>query len=184
MIVKITLDSLIIIVSLTVCFLIPEKIDNPYWGLFIGSIMAGAIILCLMDLAGMRRRMKHKEPIKQPIRPFNIITEAVLLSEEGERGIRKWEMAAKTSLLIGKEQKDEQVDIDLSETEYAALVDEQHCILNFAAGVWYVEDLYSKNGIRVRKQEDGVCYKIASDRPCRLEKGDVLFVANTKLLFR
>lgn len=38
------------------------------------------------------------------------------------------------------------------------------------------------NGIRVRKISDGLCYRVSRNRPCRLESGDMLFIANTKLL--
>ena len=47
---------------------------------------------------------------------------------------------------------------------------------------WFVEDLNSHNGIRIRKIDDGVCYKIMQNHPCRLKPGDVIYIANTKLL--
>ena len=52
---------------------------------------------------------------------------------------------------------------------------------NFCLDQWYVEDLGSQNGVKVRKAEDGECYKVMG-RPCRVQAGDVLYIANTKLL--
>ena len=46
---------------------------------------------------------------------------------------------------------------------------------------WYVEDFGSQNGVKIQKAEDGQCYKILG-RPCRIQAGDILYIANTKLL--
>lgn len=47
-----------------------------------------------------------------------------------------------------------------------------------------IEDLHSNNGVRIQKRRDGQCYKLAKDRPCKLIKGDIVLIANTKLLVR
>ena len=46
---------------------------------------------------------------------------------------------------------------------------------------WYVEDLESHNGVKVKKVEDGECYRVLH-RPCRVTAGDILYIANTTLL--
>ena len=73
------------------------------------------------------------------------------------------------------------MDVDLEGCEYGAFVDYQHAALNYSLDQWYVEDLGSSNGVRVQKVEDGNCYRI-TDRPCRVMAGDVLYIANTRLL--
>lgn len=129
-------------------------------------------------------RISNKKPLQlsQPL-GVPIITRVTLMGEDNQL-VRSWELQGKTALIIGKKEEKYEVDVDLEESEYSALIDNQHAILNYAGGEWYIEDLYSKNGIRVQKQEDGLCYKIAKDKPCKLCKGDIVLIANTKLLFR
>lgn len=175
---NIILDSFIIAICILGCFLIPDKIENSVF-VFIGiSMLMIIIVLTFTDIIKMLIMKTNKQTIDL------IITELVLLSEEEEKPIQVWEMQGRTSLLIGKDEKEHPVDIDLRETEYSALIDDQHAVLNYAGGDWYIEDLYSNNGIRIRKKEDGVCYQIAKEHPCKLAKGDILLIANTKLLLR
>jgi len=71
----------------------------------------------------------------------------------------------------------------LGNCEYGALVSIQHAVLNFSLDTWYLEDLGSENGIKIKKADDGNCYQVASNRPVILETGDVIYIARTKLLF-
>ena len=109
------------------------------------------------------------------------IRELILLYEN-EKPVKAWDLAGKVSLLIGRDNPEEPVDVDLGECEYAALIDERHAVLNYCMDAWYVEDLNSKNGIRIKKVDDGICYKVMKSRPCRLLPGDMILIANTKLL--
>ena len=47
-----------------------------------------------------------------------------------------------------------------------------------------MEDLGSTNGISVKKAGDGRTYKLSSDTPCRLERGDCLYIGLNRLLLR
>lgn len=109
------------------------------------------------------------------------IRELILL-DENEKPVKAWDLAGKVSLLIGRDNREEPVDVDLGECEYSALIDEQHAVLNYCMEAWYVEDLNSRNGVRIRKADDGLCYRVMKSRPCRLLSGDIIFIANTKLL--
>ena len=114
------------------------------------------------------------------------ITEIVLLSEE-DTELMAWELYGKTSAVIGRDARDrreEQVDIDLSRSPFASMVDVEHAVLNFSAGGWYVEDLGSANGLRLKKAGGGKAYRLSADTPCRLEKGDCLYVGMDRLLLR
>lgn len=108
--------------------------------------------------------------------------ELILLNEE-ERPVKSWDLTGKTAVVIGRRNKDEDVDIDLSDCEYSALINIQHGVLNYCLDCWYLEDLNSKNGIRIRKVEDGICYQVTQSRPCKISSGDVIYIARTKLLF-
>jgi len=109
------------------------------------------------------------------------IRELILL-DENEKPVKAWDLAGKVSLLIGRDNEQEPVDVDLNECEYSALIDYQHAVLNYCMDAWFIEDLNSQNGIRIRKVDDGLCYKVMKSRPCRLMPGDMIYIANTKLL--
>lgn len=108
--------------------------------------------------------------------------ELVLLNEE-EKPIRAWDLTGKTAMVIGRKSRDEQVDVDLGDCEYSALINVQHAVLNYSLDTWYLEDLGSQNGIQIKKVEDGKCYQVAPNRPCKVSAGDVIYIAKTKLLF-
>ncbi len=111
------------------------------------------------------------------------ITEVVLLSEE-DTELCTWDIYGRTAAVIGRDVKENQVDIDLNAGPYASMVDIEHAVMNFASGSWYVEDLKSRNGIRVKKAEDGKIYQLSADTPCRVERGDILYVGLNRLLLR
>lgn len=108
------------------------------------------------------------------------IQRLILLDEDG-KPVRSWDLQGKVSQIIGKAGQDQELDIDLSDCEYSSFIDFQHAVLNFCLDQWYVEDLGSQNGVKVRKVEDGECYRVIH-RPCKVVAGDILYIANTKLL--
>lgn len=108
------------------------------------------------------------------------ITKLVLMDEEGIN-MNEWELKGKKSLLIGKYSKNNEVDIDLSSAEYASLISKQHAVLNFAANNWYIEDIGSCNGVGIKKGNDILKKKIQKDSPYKLDSGDIIYIANTKL---
>lgn len=112
-----------------------------------------------------------------------LATEIVLLSEE-ETELCIWDIYGKTAVVIGRDIRENQVDIDLNNSPYASMVDIEHAVMNYSSGSWYVEDLGSKNGIKVKKAMDGKIYQLSADTPCKLECGDVLYVGLNRLLLR
>lgn len=149
------------------------------WLLFI-LFMAFAMI-ALNDL--IDQFLPHKREKKYGnLEEMDQHTRELILLDEDEKPIKAWDLAGRVSLLIGRDNPQEPVDVDLEECEYSALIDEQHAVLNYCMDSWYVEDLNSGNGIRVRKISDGLCYRVMKNRPCRLEAGDLLYIANTKML--
>jgi FHA domain. len=111
------------------------------------------------------------------------ITEIVLLNEE-DKPLMSWDIYGKTAMVIGRDVRENQVDIDLGQSPYASMVDIEHAVLNYSAGSWYVEDLGSRNGISVRKASDGRIYKLSRDTACRLERGDCLYIGLNHLLLK
>jgi hypothetical protein len=115
------------------------------------------------------------------IEPQKIISKISLIDKNGEP-VSSWELYGKISLIIGKDIGENFVDIDLSQSPYAAMVDVEHAILNYSHGNWYVEDLDSKNGISIKKVGRKKPYKLSSTEPCKLDFGDIIFIGNCQLL--
>lgn len=105
----------------------------------------------------------------------------LLLLDEQNKPVRSWSMAGRISMVIGRRNDEEEVDVDLEDCAYSTFVEFQHAALNCCLDRWYLEDLGSVNGVRVQKAADGCCYQV-SNRPCRVEAGDIIHIANTRLL--
>lgn len=176
---KIT-DAGIVLCAAALAVYAAVEITNVWrWPLFV-FLMALALI-ALNNLIDQFTPHEREEKYGNMQETDRGVRELILL-DENEKPVKAWDLAGKVSLLIGRDNPGEPVDVDLEECEYSALIDEQHAVLNFCMDAWYVEDLNSLNGIRVRKINDGLCYRVAKSKPCRLESGDLLFIANTKLL--
>lgn len=111
------------------------------------------------------------------------IKQLILVDEDGNYK-REWNINGKISLLIGKNTKNNEVDIDLASTDYSYLISKQHAVLNFASNNWYVEDIGSSNGVGIKKLNDNVKRKLFKDVPYKLESGDTIYIANTQLIIK
>ncbi len=110
-----------------------------------------------------------------------IINKISLIDETGAV-VSSWELYGKVSMVIGKDVGENFVDIDLSRSPYAAMVDVEHAVLNYADGDWYIEDLDSKNGIALQKIGQKKIYKLSAVEPCKLDFGDIIFIGNCQLI--
>lgn len=115
--------------------------------------------------------------------PTAKVTEVLLLNEE-DQTLATWSLYGKVSMVIGRDVGENQVDINLMPSTYASTVEVEHAVLNYTGGSWYVEDLGSKNGVSVQSSKDGRKYKLASDQPCKLDAGDIIYIGLARLLIR
>ena len=149
-----------------------------------GKVCLGAAVLLTTAAIGdLSRRMRKKPEQKtapEKKEEMFAVRELVLLNEKN-KPLKSWELSGQTALIIGRKNKDEEVDVDLGDCEYGAFVEPQHAVLNFSRERWYLEDISQENGVRVKKAEDGIIYRLAG-RPCRVGAGDVIYIANTRLL--
>ena len=109
-----------------------------------------------------------------------IVSKISLIDKAGET-VSSWELYGKVSMIIGKDIGENFVDIDLSRSPYAAMVDVEHAILNYSNGSWYIEDLDSKNGVAIKKVGQKKSYKLSATEPCKLDFGDIIFIGNCQL---
>lgn len=107
------------------------------------------------------------------------LTELVLLSEDDKK-LARWNIYGKNGLVIGRDIGENQVTINLEDTTYASMIDREHAVLNYSGDSWYIEDISEKNGVSVQKK-DGRKYKLSYGKPCRLEGGDIIYIAMTRL---
>ncbi len=150
---------------------------NESWSpVFLGFALV-FLLFVLMDLCRLFL-IREKEMSCEP--DFSAVFQLILL-DEYDKPVKSWDMTGRISLVIGRAGREAEVDVDLQDCEYSSFIDCQHAALNFSQDCWYVEDLGSRNGVKVRKVEDGQCYRVMG-RPCRLSAGDVLYIANTRLL--
>lgn len=110
------------------------------------------------------------------------IGKLILIDEEKGINIKAWDITGKASVLIGKTTKDGEVDVDLSEVAYSTLVSRQHAVMNYAADSWYIEDIGSANGSGIKRMNENSKFRMEKGQPYKLNAGDIIYIANTKLL--
>jgi hypothetical protein len=144
-----------------------------------GAIISIAIIFGIACFVNLYNRLHKQEVLKDE----SNISGIELVNEDNEI-IRTWDIGEKISFLIGKNTIDEHVFIDLNSSIYSTLIENNHAVLNYAAGKWYIEDLSSRSGVSIQKIDDNKKYRIVKDTPCELKKGDIIFISKVKLLLK
>lgn len=182
---KRVIDLAVVFICLTVigtALLYPDQVRGGT-----AVVLTAAVICCICLPLAVRDKDRGRETTgimkkNLPSEP-ELITEIVLLNEE-DKPLMTWDLYGKTAMVIGRDVGENQVDIDLGQSSYASMVEIEHAVLNYSAGSWYVEDLGSSNGIRIKKAGDGRLYNLSVDTPCRLERGDCLYIGLNRLLVR
>jgi predicted small secreted protein len=114
------------------------------------------------------------------IKPRSKIRRIQLLNQQ-EAIVKEWYITDEQGLLIGKSYQSNPVDIDLSETEYAALIEKVHATINFVKGAWYLEDMGSRNGTGVKARNQTGITRLEDDEKVQLQVGDRIYIAKTAL---
>ncbi|MFF2157706.1 FHA domain-containing protein [Paenibacillus chitinolyticus] len=123
----------------------------------------------------------YRMPVEKPER--EAIAKLVLLNEDGE-SVKEWYIQGETSLLIGKSSGQNEVDIDLADTEYASLIQSEHAVLNRSGREWFIEDVDSESGVGIQKSGRSPRDKQEVEEPHKLDVGDIVYIANTRLLVK
>lgn len=108
----------------------------------------------------------------------------IILKDEDGKNLKVWELSNKTSLLLGKKTQNNEVDIDLTSDIYASLISREHAILNFTGKHWYFEDVGSSNGSGMKRKSEEKKFKVEEGKSYKVGSGDILYIANTKLLVK
>lgn len=178
---KMWIDMMILLIScfgvLVVWYCQPSKLVVQL------TIVLALLIGGFAGIDWMKQYINREQTLAIVEQAAGYIAHELVLLNEDEKPIRGWDLTGKTAIVIGRRNRDEEADVDLSDCEYSALVNVQHAVLNFCMDAWYLEDLDSQNGVQIKKAEDERRYRLAPNRPCKISAGDVIYIAKTKLLF-
>lgn len=105
----------------------------------------------------------------------------VSLLNENDGIIYSWSVYGKISVVIGRDVRENHVDIDLSRSKYAGQIAVEHAVMNWANGEWYIEDISEDIGIDIKKN-NGKRQKLADDTACKIEYGDIIYIGAARLL--
>ena len=111
------------------------------------------------------------------------ISYVALIGEQGNE-LLKWSLEGKTAIVIGKGTEAEPVDIDLSGSAMAQMISKQHAVLNYTDNGWYVDDIDSRNGTRVKKKNQSALLDVKLVGAVEVEAGDIIYIANALLQLR
>lgn len=136
-------------------------------------LIFGIIGICFMVLAVMDKN--RTEGKNQYCGSRKGISRILLLGEEGNI-TAVWDIYGKTSVVFGRDERENQVDVNLKNTDYAGTIDGEHAVMNYCDGNWYIEDLESENGTRLQRGGEGKKYRVSSREPCRVEKNDIIYL--------
>ena len=139
--------------------------------------MFSFLVVGLLTYFSIKDFLLEKEKIQD-----TFLSELVLLSEE-DTAVKTWNILGKNSIVIGKKNSEEEIDIDLSGTHFAGTVSEVHAVLNYVEGSWYIEDMQSKNGTQIKGFLEDKLYNI-KDGQSKLSKKDYIFIGLNKLQIR
>ncbi|MCE5170366.1 FHA domain-containing protein [Paenibacillus profundus] len=168
----IVIDLLIAVIAAAALFYVYVWNIDPVLKVTVGVLLAAAVVIYAV------RRVRSRTLLQEE---GATIAKLVLLNEEGE-SVKEWYIHGETSLLIGKNSAQSEVDIDLSDSEYASLISKHHAVMNYASGNWFVEDLDSHNGVGIRQAGSRTASRLEVEEPYRIESGDIICIANTRIL--
>lgn len=177
--VKIAADIIILLCSGILLLSVSIGNADKSWFWIFLCVLLVIMIVAVIDLS-VQVREKDAGYTDSPPADDIAIRQLILLDEQN-KPIKSWDLSGKIAVVIGKRNAEEEVDVDLEDCEYSTFINPQHAALNFCQNFWYIEDLGSQNGVQVKKVEDGGCYKVLN-RPCRVMPGDIIYIANTRLL--
>lgn len=162
------LDLLILLFSWLCLRRLPDYVPSLETSALIAVLAAEGILLLSIERTGGTEKQKQRQ---------RKMATVLMLLNDAERTVRTWTIEGEISLVIGRDLPDGLPGIDLADTEYSALIDAQHAVLNFTAAGWVVEDLRSKNGVSIQRPGNDAPQRIAPGVPYRITPGDILLIA-------
>lgn len=132
-------------------------------------------LLLILFILYMIRRKRADETLVEGDEVSQLV-----LKDPDNKNIQQWNITGEVSLIFGKED----VDIDLSNAVYSSLISRQHAVMNNTGDNWYFEDIGSQNGSGLKKRNGNTKFKVQRGKPYQINVGDVIYIANTKILIK
>lgn len=154
--------------------------SNLTKGIYIGVILVFACIYMWFIYCKATSELQVASPVPMAREREVHIKKIVLLNDE-HQVLKQWDIVGKAGLVIGKNTENNKVDIDLSDTALAALISDEHALLNYTNTNWYVEDFDSEQGTAVQKYYDSNINYLNKSEPVQLEIGDYIYIGKTIL---
>lgn len=159
------------------------EIDIVMKGIYGGILFVFACAYMWIIYMKATKELVVATPVENPSMKNVYIRKICLLNNE-HNVLRQWDIEGKAGLLIGKNTKEEKVDIDLSDTALATLVSAQHALLNYTNGNWFIEDFDSEQGTMVKKASEMEMRYLNKAEPVQLDSGDYIYIGKTILQVR
>ena len=113
-------------------------------------------------------------------RPRSKISKIQLLNDR-EEIVKEWYIRDEQGLLIGKNFQNQYVNLDLSDADFAVLIEKQHATLNCFDGKWFLSDLGSRNGTRVKTVQASKVKRLVGEEMVIVNPGDRIYIAKSIL---
>lgn len=166
---------LILIISLTVYYIyfINQDWNIKAIGVFL-LLFEGFVLVTLKNK--FTQNVLHTYEIAS-------IKRIVLVTNEQDTE-KEWLCENSKAFLIGKSTEVQNVDIDLADLQCNAYISQEHAVMNYSNGYWYIEDLASRNGVGLKKFDEEYAYKLKPFTSYKLDEGDIIYISKAKLLLR
>lgn len=176
---KKAIDWIIAILSLVIVIILVLGTDCSWGWIAIAVVFSLVHVFMAFTKDRSTKTGVMDMPANSSILPDTALTEVVLLGEDNGR-LASWNIYGKNGLVIGRDVGENHVEINLDNSIYASMIDVEHAVLNYSGDSWYIEDISEKNGVSIQKR-DGKKYRLTYGKPCKLEKGDIIYIALTRL---
>lgn len=173
---KKVINWLIALLSMAIAMLLAFGTETS--GLWIFIVMVFSLLHVVMAVR-VEDNPESTASRREGVLPRTALTELVLLGEENDR-LASWNIYGKNGIVIGRDVGENHVTVNLEGSAYASMIDIEHAVLNYSGDNWYIEDISEKNGVSIQKQ-DGRKYKLAYGKPCKLERGDIIYIALVRM---
>ncbi|MGN0161120.1 MAG: FHA domain-containing protein [Lachnospiraceae bacterium] len=172
----------VFLIIIAVLLLWDEPITNAGFPIMAAAIFVIflAIFHLVLAIVDKKKNIRNKNvSVERVVHPESALTELVLLGDDDNR-LTSWNIYGQNGIVIGRDVGENNVTVDLNNCAYSSMIDLEHSVLNYSGDCWYIEDISEKNGVSIQKK-DGRKYKLAYGKPCRLERGDIIYIALTRL---
>lgn len=104
---------------------------------------------------------------------------------DGQGGIRDEHVLGKQKeLLIGKSTPARMVNIDFSDSAYAGSIQGEHASFIRYGSCWYICARTEQGMVGLKQKGDDTVYKLRTNIPYRVQRGDIVYISYEKIVIQ